>query len=190
MARIIDVNGTLEIILSGKCFSHLIAKYMGFDAADCFNELLNELNYYRDKENGIMTNKKIGNDFEAKFCEILFNKGFWVHNMTQNSSGQPADVIAARNGITYLIDCKVCSTNRGFALSRIEENQDLSMDMWKACGNGEGWFAILVGDKIHMIPHVAIKSLREEKSYLTELDVKEYGIPLERWLNKSEYNRL
>ena len=29
------------------------------------------------------TNKKMGNDFETEFCELLFNKGFWCHNMTQ-----------------------------------------------------------------------------------------------------------
>ena len=130
-----------------------------------------------------MTNKKLGNDFESKFCEILFENGFWTHNMAQNASGQPADVIAARNCKSYLIDCKVCSS-RGFALSRMEENQDLSMELWKSCGNGEGWFAVLLNNEIFMIPHISIKALREEKSYMTELDVKEYGIALERWLKK------
>lgn len=130
-----------------------------------------------------MTNKKLGNDFESKFCEILFENGFWTHNMAQNASGQPADVIAARKGKSYLIDCKVCSS-RGFALSRMEENQDLSMELWKSCGNGEGWFAVLLNNEIFMIPHISIKALREEKSYMTELDVKEYGIALERWLKK------
>lgn len=130
-----------------------------------------------------MTNKKLGNDFESKFCEILFDNGFWTHNMAQNASGQPADVIAARKGKSYLIDCKVCSS-RGFALSRMEENQDLSMELWKSCGNGEGWFAVLLNNEIFMIPHISIKALREEKSYMTELDVHEYGIALERWLKK------
>ena len=45
-------------------------------------------------------NKKLGNDFESRFCEILYSEGFWVHNLAQNSAGQPADVIAARNGKT------------------------------------------------------------------------------------------
>lgn len=132
-----------------------------------------------------MTNKKLGNDFESQFCEILFSKGFWTHNMAMNKSGQPADVIAARNGKTYLIDCKVCSSHRGFALSRMEENQDLSMELWKFCGNGEGWFAILIGERIYMVPHIGIKALAHEKSYMTELDVMDYGFPLERWLEIS-----
>ena len=130
-----------------------------------------------------MNNKKIGNDFESDFCEILFENGFWVHNMTQNASGQPADVIAARNGKTYLIDCKVCSV-RGFALNRMEDNQDLSMELWKSCGNGEGWFAVLIGEQIAMIPHFTIKALRNQQSYMNELEIREYGTPLEKWLKK------
>ena len=130
-----------------------------------------------------MTNKKIGNDFESDFCEILFTEGFGVHNMAPNASGQPADVIAARNGKTYLIDCKVCSV-RGFALSRMEENQDLSMELWKACGNGEGWFAVLIGEQIAMIPHFTVKALRNQQSYMNELEIREYGTPLEKWLKK------
>lgn len=130
-----------------------------------------------------MTNKKIGNDFESDFCEILFDKGFWVHNLAQNQAGQPADVIAARNGKTYLIDCKVCSV-RGFALSRMEENQDLSMELWKATGNGEGWFAVLIDEQIVMIPHFTVKALRATQSYINELELREYGTPLEKWLKK------
>ena len=65
-----------------------------------------------------MTNKKAGNLFEQEFCEILFENGFWVHNLAQNASGQPADVIAVKKGRALLIDCKVCDTN-GFSFSRI-----------------------------------------------------------------------
>ena len=130
-----------------------------------------------------MTNKKIGNDFESDFCEILFNEGFWTHNLAQNANGQPADVIAARNGKTYLIDCKVCS-NQGFALSRIEENQDLSMELWKDTGNGDGWFALKVEEEIVMIPHFSIKALMREKSVLNLTDIREYGVKLERWIKE------
>ena len=130
-----------------------------------------------------MTNKKIGNDFESDFCEILFENGFWTHNLAQNASGQPADVIAARNGKTYLIDCKVCS-NQGFALSRIEENQDLSMELWKDTGNGDGWFALKVEEEIVMIPHFSIKALMREKSVLNLTDIREHGVKLERWIKE------
>ena len=85
-----------------------------------------------------MSNKKSGNQFESELCEILSMYGFWCHNLAQNSAGQPADVIAVRNREAYLIDCKVCSTNKGFALNRMEENQDLAMNLWNECGNGQG----------------------------------------------------
>ena len=79
------------------------------------------------------SNKKIGNDFEREFAELLFEHGFWVHVFAQNKDGQPADIIAVKNKKAYLIDCKVCSTKKGFDISRMEENQDLSMDLWRDC---------------------------------------------------------
>lgn len=129
-----------------------------------------------------MSNKKLGNDFEARFCEILFEEGFWCHNLTRNASGQPADVIAVRNGKAHLIDCKVCS-NRGFALSRMEENQDLAMEHWKDCGNGDGWFALLLGDHtIYMIPHIVIRAMAKKQSSMSEKEISECGKTLEYWL--------
>ena len=130
-----------------------------------------------------MSNKKLGNDFESQFCEILFEEGFWCHLFAQNQAGQPADVIATKNGNAYLIDCKVCSS-KGFPLSRVEENQDMSMSLWEARGNGEGWFALKIGEEIVMIPHFSIKALSHEKSVLNIEDIHEYGTPLEKWIKK------
>lgn len=132
-----------------------------------------------------MSNKKLGNSFETEFCEILSMYGFWVHNMAQNSAGQPADVIAARNGKSYLIDCKVCSTDKGFALSRIEDNQELAMSLWNECGNGQGWFAMKLptGD-IFMVPHFVIKAHQNGKSYLSPGEIYETGKPIEKWVMK------
>lgn len=39
-----------------------------------------------------MSNKKLGNAFEMELCNILSSHGFWVHNLAQNSAGQPADI--------------------------------------------------------------------------------------------------
>lgn len=70
------------------------------------------------------TNRKIGNSFETEFCELLFQHGFWCHNMAQNAAGQPADVIAVKGKTAYLIDCKVwltcsaCSTLTKLATAR------------------------------------------------------------------------
>lgn len=132
-----------------------------------------------------MTNKKLGNSFEAEFCEILSGYGFWCHNLAQNAAGQPADVIAVRNGKAYLIDCKVCSTDKGFALNRMEENQDMAMSLWDECGNGQGWFAIkLPNDDIFMLPHFYIKAKRHTQSYLSAAEIFEDGKPLEKWVMK------
>lgn len=132
-----------------------------------------------------MSNKQVGNQFEAELCEILSMYGFWCHNLAQNSAGQPADVIAVKNGRAYLIDCKVCSTDKGFALNRMEENQDLAMELWNECGNGQGWFAMKLptGDII-MLPHFDIKACRNTQSYLSPGEIFEMGKPLEKWVSK------
>lgn len=132
-----------------------------------------------------MSNKKSGNQFESELCEILSMYGFWCHNLAQNSAGQPADVIAARNGQAYLIDCKVCSTDKGFSPNRMEENQDLAMALWQECGNGQGWFAMKLptGD-IFMLPHIVVKASKHTQSYLTPAEIFEIGKPIEKWVMK------
>lgn len=131
-----------------------------------------------------MNNKTLGNSFEQELCEKLSEYGFWVHNMAMNKAGQPADIIAVRNKIAYLIDAKVCSS-RGFALSRVEENQGLSMELWNSCGNGQGWFAIKVPtDEIYILPHVCIEALARVQSMLSFSEIHEFGKPLEKWVAK------
>lgn len=129
-----------------------------------------------------MNNRRLGDRFEQDLCEILFEHGFWTHNFAQNQAGQPADVIAVRNKCAYLIDCKVCTTSRGFALDRMEDNQDLSMTLWKECGNGEGWFAVRLMEQVYMIPHFVVKALGNQKSAMTPAEVFEIGKPLEKWI--------
>ena len=128
-------------------------------------------------------NKKIGNDFEQELCEKLSSHGFWTHNLAMNKAGQPADIIAVKNKIAYLIDAKVCS-NDIFPLSRVEENQDLAMDLWKECGNGQGWFALLLGEQVYMLSHYVIKAYAERQSSLSAKEIFELGTPLEKWVAK------
>lgn len=131
-----------------------------------------------------MTNKKLGNGFEAELCDLLSEQGFWAHNLAQNAAGQPADVIAVRNGKAYLIDCKVCS-GKGFDLSRMEDNQDLAMTLWKDCGNGEGWFAVKLRDnQIFMIPHFTIVAYQNHQSSLSLSEIAECGKSLDKWVKK------
>jgi Holliday junction resolvase len=131
-----------------------------------------------------MNNKTMGNSFENEFAQILYDKGFWVHLLNQNNSGQPADVIAVKNKRAYLIDCKVCSNGK-FALSRIEENQDLAMDSWAECGNGLGWFALKLNtddDQIYMISHYVMNAYRARESSLSSKTIYELGTPLSKWV--------
>lgn len=130
------------------------------------------------------TNKKLGNDFETEFCNLLYEQGFWVHNMAQNQAGQPADVIAVRNGKAFLIDCKVCSNMR-FPLSRVEENQHYAMELWKECGNGEGWFALKLNDTVYMIPHFTMRAyLNSQQASISAAEIWECGKPFEEWVRK------
>lgn len=129
-----------------------------------------------------MTNKKLGNDFEIELCDLLAEHGFWVHPLSMNKSGQPADIIAVRNKTAYLIDAKVCSS-RGFTLSRMEENQDLAMERWKECGNGQGWFALKVPTgEIYMIPHICVRAYQQRQSALSFSEIHELGKPLGKWV--------
>ena len=131
-----------------------------------------------------MTNKKLGNDFEQELCEKLSEYGFWTHNMAMNKAGQPADIIAVKNKVAYLIDAKVCSS-RGFALSRVEENQELAMGLWKDRGNGQGWFALKVPtNEIYMIPHICIQGYKQAQASLSFSEIHELGKPLGKWVEK------
>lgn len=129
-----------------------------------------------------MSNKKTGNRFENYFASVLADKGFWVHLLQQNASGQPADVIASRDGKAVLIDCKHCEGDR-FLLSRVEENQALAMKKWESCGNGCGWFAIFICGEIRMVSYRRMQYLIDKgiKS-LTWADLRDVGETLSWWL--------
>lgn len=129
------------------------------------------------------SNKSLGNAFERELCELLVGAGFWVHNLAQNQSGQPADIIAVKNGYAYLIDCKVCTGNK-FDLRRVEENQDSAMQLWRDCGNGPGWFVIKMGARIYMISHVFIRDLRRKQACLTEKELDSYGYDFVSWVGR------
>lgn len=129
------------------------------------------------------SNRKIGNTFESELCQMLFDNGFWVHGLTQNKAGQPADVIAVRNGKGYLIDAKVCSDNE-FHVKRVEENQTLAMDLWSDRGNGQGWFALKLNDEVYMLPHIMIKAFMNTQSKISEAEIRECGTPLGKWVKK------
>ena len=132
-----------------------------------------------------MSNRAIGNGFESELCEILYHYGFWCKNLKQDSSGQPADVIAVRNKTAYLIDCKVCSTDKGFDLRRVEENQELAMQVWGDCGNGQGWFAVkLPNNEVYMLCCYLVKAYKHQQKTLSINEIVEFGKPLREWVKR------
>ena len=130
-----------------------------------------------------MSNRKDGTAFEAEFCEILAQYGFWCHNLAQKASGQPFDVIIARHHKVYPVDCKVCQRDR-FDLTRIEDNQWNAMRKWVDCENDMPWFAMKMSDgTIYMVSHRAmLKFIRVSgKQSMNLADIKMYGWLLEEW---------
>ena len=131
-------------------------------------------------------NLKIGNSFEKDLCRSLSAYGYWVHNLAQNSQGQPFDVIAARNGVSYPIDCKDCSKNI-FKMERIEENQFSAMSLWRETGNGEGWFALRMTDgSVYFLSFTFLQEQAVVKTVLSASEIREVGIPLDEWVSKCE----
>ena len=128
------------------------------------------------------SNRKIGNSFEKDLYQSLAAYGFWVHNLAQNSQGQPFDVLAARNGVSYPIDCKVCSQNI-FKTDRIEENQFSAMSLWHETGNGHGWFALrLTNGSVYMIPFLDMAARMLVKATLDANEIRTFGWPLREWV--------
>lgn len=127
-------------------------------------------------------NKTVGNAFERVFCRKLADAGFWVLNVPQTAAGQPADVIAAKNGTAYLIDCKVCSGN-SFPLRRIEENQANAMTLFQQRGNDEAWFALLIEGEIYMAWWSTLQRWIEQGYAAVSIkDVQSYFSTLKEWL--------
>ena len=100
-----------------------------------------------------MNNKRLGTAFEREFCELLAARGYWVHFMAPSASGaQPCDIIACKNDVPFLFDCKTCKKNV-FPLSRLENNQILAFDRFLKTGNNFAFIAVKHDNKIYVIPY-------------------------------------
>lgn len=130
-----------------------------------------------------MSNRATGNQAEQEFCKALASHGFWVHNMAQNKAGQPADVIAVRDGEAYLIDVKDCSTEKGFEFSRIEPNQQSAMVKWELCGNNQALFALRYDWLWYIVTYDRIRLMMiKGKKSLTPEDILYDCSLLEKWV--------
>lgn len=136
-----------------------------------------------------MSNKATGTQFERELASILAQYSFWVHIFQDNHNGQPCDVIAARNGHTYLFDCKDCQGNF-FRLDRMEENQCSAMKLFELTGNGSGKFVVrFYPAEIYLVSYWQLMALRD-KGYkrVDRMDCRMYGQELYHWL--AERNKI
>lgn len=130
----------------------------------------------------MVSNKSSGTAFERELAERLSRQGFWVHRLQDNKNGQPADLIAASNGSTYLIDCKRCEADV-FRFSRIEPNQHTAMRLWHDTGNGWGLFAVMIENRIFMVSYWMIMEwVREGWKQAGRKELEISGMELSDWM--------
>ena len=103
-------------------------------------------------------NKQKGTKWENELVALLGGQGYWAHRFAENVDGsQPCDVIAVRNMIAYIFDCKTCDADF-FDISRLEENQIRCFEKWLACGNTMPHIAVKRKDgEIFFIPYDELK---------------------------------
>lgn len=108
-------------------------------------------------------NKQIGTEFEHELCQILAQKGYWVHFIVPDARGaQPFDVIAVKDGKALAIDCKTCVAD-SFNIGRLEENQIMAFERWIKCGNDDPFIAVKHDNKVYLINYSYLKERRTIK---------------------------
>lgn len=120
-------------------------------------------------------NKKEGTDFEERVKDLFYEKGYWVHLFQQNKAGQPCDLIAVKGYNAHIIDAKDCKSGR-FPLSRVEENQFLSMRRWCDRTKHQAWFAFQLpnDEEVYFISFQAICNfLAHDVRTLSSTDIRE-----------------
>ena len=132
-----------------------------------------------------MNNKKIGNKFEEDFAEFLSSRGYWVHLLAgaSHTNSQPADIIATKNNIFFIIDCKTLKNKSGtFSLSRAEENQVLAYKKLMEVKSYNYYYAILHENNVYLVPMFNI--INGEKT----INVKDYIIFKRNFYEEYENN--
>lgn len=105
-----------------------------------------------------MNNKKIGNEFEIEFCQLMAADGYWVHFISPDNRGaQPFDVIAAKDGKPIAVDCKTCVA-KSFSINRLEQNQISAFELWLKCGNGDPWVAVKHKGEVYLFRYVDLRT--------------------------------
>ena len=94
-----------------------------------------------------------GKTFERHLCWWLSQNGYYVIFNERNSAGaQPVDVIAIKDNIATMIECKNLEGSTGrFPLSRIEQNQINAYKMFKSKHNTNFVLAINWNGGVYII---------------------------------------
>ena len=110
----------------------------------------------------------IGNLFEKKWANFLFNAGFWVY-ILPISTGQPCDILGIRNNIAYLYECKHCEKDI-FNCNRIEPNQRTSAEFYRNLGNTNYYLVVQYksGIKLYHFRDIETKKTLNFKDNLGE----------------------
>lgn len=117
-----------------------------------------------------MNNKKLGTAWEQEVCELMAQRGFWVHFIVPDARGaQPFDVIAVKDDHALAIDCKTCVAN-SFDINRLEDNQISSFEKWIQCGNEMPMIAVKHKGRLYWIPYTLLKDKRSIKFSNLEYD--------------------
>lgn len=104
-----------------------------------------------------MNNKRLGSMFERELCDVLADKGYWVHFIAPDNRGaQPFDVIAVKDGKPLAIDCKT-SVRDAISIGRLETNQILAFEHWIKCGNGNPIVAVKHKGDIYFVLYLELK---------------------------------
>lgn len=108
-----------------------------------------------------MNNKKLGTEFEREVVKLLSQKGYWVHFITPDAKGsQPFDIIASKDNIPIVLDCKTSAT-KYFPYSRLEENQVMAFELWLNKGNKYAFVAIKYKENVYLLSYRLIKGLKK-----------------------------
>ena len=103
-------------------------------------------------------NKQLGTEFEQEFCERLAHDGFWVHFIAPDRRGaQPFDIVAAKDGRAFAIDCKTC-VDKKFSISRLEENQKTAFELWMSLVRNMPYLAVKHNEQVYMIAYTNLKA--------------------------------
>lgn len=94
-----------------------------------------------------------GKNFELALCNYLADDNYYIiYNEKGITGSQPFDIVAIKNNIATMIECKNLENKGGkFPLSRIESNQMLAFKRAKICGNHNFILAICWNNNVYFL---------------------------------------